>query len=43
MKTTRRKFRASFKAKVALAAIKNELTLQELASKFEIHPNQVST
>ena len=38
----RRKYSASFKAKVALEAIKGELTLSELASKYEVHPNQIS-
>ncbi len=43
MKTSRRKFSASFKAKVALEAIKDQLTLQDIASKFDIHPSQIST
>lgn len=43
MKKLRRKFSPSFKAKVALEAIKDQLTLQEIASKFDIHPTQIST
>jgi transposase-like protein len=39
---SRRKFTASFKAKVALEAIKRLKTLSELAQQFEIHPNQIS-
>jgi transposase len=42
MKKTRRKFSSSFKAKVVLEAIKERSSLQELASKFEVHPNQIS-
>lgn len=43
MKRERRKFSASFKAKVALEAVKEKETIQELASKFKLHPNQIST
>lgn len=43
MKKSRRKFSSAFKAKVALEAIKDQQTLQEIASKFEIHPTQIST
>ena len=42
MKKERRKFSASFKAKVAIEAIKEVQTLQELASKYEIHPTQIA-
>lgn len=42
MRRTRRNHAPGFKAKVALAAIKGDKTLAELAEHFEIHPNQVS-
>ncbi|HCG63624.1 MAG TPA: hypothetical protein DEZ27_07490 [Sphaerochaeta sp.] len=38
----RKKFDEAFKAKVALEAVKEELTLQELADKYEVHANQIS-
>ena len=41
-KQTRRKFSASFKAKVALEAVKNQQTLAELATKFEVNPVMIS-
>ena len=41
MKQQRKKHSGAFKAKVALAAIKAERTLNELAGHFEIHPTQV--
>tara|TARA_B110000285_G_scaffold93552_1_gene106942 strand:- start:802 stop:1080 length:279 start_codon:yes stop_codon:yes gene_type:complete len=43
MKKTRRKFSNSFKTKVALEAIKERFTTQELASKFEVHSNQINS
>lgn len=38
----RRNHSAAFKAKVALAALKGDKTLAELAQQFDIHPNQVT-
>lgn len=40
--TPRRKFKADFKAKVALAAIKEQQTIEEICKKFEIHPTQAN-
>jgi transposase-like protein len=41
MKSKRRNHSAEFKAKVALAALKEHLTLSELGSEFQIHPMQI--
>jgi transposase len=38
----RRNHTAIFKAKVALAAIKGEKTLSELAEQFDVHANQIT-
>jgi len=40
-KRTRRNHNPAFKAKVALAAIKGEKTLAELAHLYDVHPNQI--
>jgi transposase-like protein len=42
MKKERKSYTASFKAKVALEAIKGQKTINEIASAFEVHPNQVT-
>jgi transposase len=42
-KRARRTHSPSFKAKVALAAIKGERTIAQLADQFDIHPNQITT
>jgi transposase-like protein len=39
----RRNHTPAFKAKVALAAIRGEMTLSELAQLFDVHPNQITT
>jgi transposase len=39
---SRRTHAPAFKAKVALAAIKGEKTLAELAQQYDVHPNQIT-
>jgi transposase len=41
-KRTRRTHAPSFQAKVALAALKGEKTLAELAQQYDAHPNQIT-
>lgn len=40
--TKRKRYTAEFKAKVALEAIREELTTAELAKKYDIHPTMIS-
>lgn len=40
--TKRRRFSEQFKAKVALEALRGDKTIQEIAAKHQVHPNQVS-
>jgi transposase len=42
-KRPRRNHTPAFKAKVALAAIKGDRTLAQLAEQFDVHPNQITT
>ena len=37
----RKKYDEVFKAKVALEAVKGEMTIAEIASKYEVHPNLI--
>ena len=41
-KRSRRTHSPAFKAKVALAAIKGDKSLAELAQQFDVHPNQIT-
>lgn len=40
---SRRKFTAEFKAKVAIEALKERETITELAKRYDLHPNQITT
>ena len=42
MKGNRRKHSPSFKARVALEALKGEASIAEIASRYEVHPNLVT-
>ena len=39
----RRNHSPAFKAKVAIAAIKGERTIAQIADQFDVHPNQVTS
>ena len=39
----RRRFTAAFKKRVVLEALRGDRTVQEIAARHEVHPNQVST
>lgn len=43
MKRNRNQYSEDFKAKVAIEAIKDIKTVNEIASHYQIHPNQVTT
>ena len=43
MSRKRKQYSPEFKAKVALAALKNEHTIAELAARYEIHPTMINT
>jgi len=43
MSNKRKRYGSEFKAKVALAAIKNEETTSELAQRFGVHPTMITT
>jgi transposase-like protein len=42
MKRSRRKFTSAFKARVAIAALKERESLAELSKRYEIHPTMIS-
>ena len=41
-KKSRRKFSAEFKTKLVLESLKEKYTIEELARKHELHPNQIT-
>lgn len=42
MKRQRKQYSADLKAKIAVEAVKGQRTIQEIASHYGIHPNQVT-
>lgn len=43
MRRKRKQYSPEFKAKVALAALKNEETIAQLAARYEVHPTVINT
>ncbi len=43
MRRKRKQYSPEFKAKVALAAIKNEETIAQIAARYEVHPTVIHT
>ena len=43
MSNKRKRYTPAFKAKVALAALKNEETTAELAQRFSLHPTMIAS
>ena len=41
IRRSRRNHTSAFKSKVALAAVRGEKTMSELAQQFDVHPNQI--
>ena len=42
MSNKQKKYSSGFKAKIALAALRNEQTISELSQRFGVHPNMIS-